>query len=1382
VSFTLTREHRTQIEEFRRQQQTGILVMLFTDLVGSTRLKQDLGDSRAVAITKQHHAVVRELLTRFPDSKEIDNPGDSFFVVFAKPSEAVRFGLLAQLAVRQMAAEIREPLANRIGIHAGEVFLEKRDGSSKPLDLFGIQVDSAARVMSLAKGSQVLVTRFVFDNARQLLRGEEVPGLAKLSWLSHGPYKFKGVEEPQEICEVGETSIAPLHAPPDSEKATRYAPGSSDQVLGWRPAVEQIVPNTQWVLESKLGEGGFGEVWLARHKTLREKRVFKFCFRADRVRSLKREVTLFRVLRDRVGVHPNIVAVREVFFDEPPYYIIMDYAEGEDLRKWLKTEGGVENVPLAVRLEIVAQMADALQAAHDAGIIHRDVKPSNIIVHGSASESVRAELTDFGIGQVVSQSVLAGMTRTDFTETGTTTSSEAGTMLYMAPEILAGTPQYKTPEILADNSASIRSDIYSLGVVLYQLVAGDLSRPVTAEWTEDVKNPLLRQDIARCLARNPQDRFAGAQALAKRLRALPEREKELERTNEEAKARERASYRKGVARASFGALAIVVIVAALALYAWRESKVAKATLSRSLFALGVRSIEGVKNADAVAYLAQSLSENPANQAALTRLATLLAYHSWMICDRIFPHKNTVFAGEFSPDGQKIITASWDGTARIWDAHTGETRSNGLLQHDGPLWSVHFSPDGQYAVTASEDNTARIWDVQSGKEIAQMRHSKLVWSAEYSPDGTRIVTASNDETARIWNATNWTSTNALPLTPPLLHSNKVLSAHFNFDGTKVITATADGTVRIFDGWTGVPLIEPLKLDEIILSAELSRDGKRILAGAWDTAFLWDAQSNPPRKIGSMVHKKRLRSVHFSPDGKYILTASDDQTARVWRAEDGQPFLKNPLLHDAQVWTAQFSHDGKQIVTGSADGRARIWNATSGEPLVESFVHGNLVRVAQFSPDGKQVLTASDERAQIWTQWGRPARPTQLRHADKVQSAEFSPDGRRVLTASDDKTARVWDTQTGQETLSKPLAHKGPVRSAKFNQAGTQIVTASQDTNVCVWDAKTGQLMRAPLLHDGSVWQARFSPDGNCIASFTIQTVFVWDLRTNRPPLKLHFGREVTGVEFSPDGKRIVTASSEKNAQVWDAQTGFPIGRKMWHGNGVETAVFSPDGKWVVTASDDDTAHVWDAATGGPLAKPIRHADTVRMAELSPNGKLLATGSLDSQVRVWDALTGHPLTKPLPLGKHPRFIKFSPDSRFVAAAAEDRMARVWDVETGLEVIDELQHGDEVATVWFSPGGTRLVTASDDHLARIWDLPPTTGKCPAWLLDLARVISRQSLNPEGVLEIIDMHRNALEEIRQELSRGRDEDHWVIWGQWLLDESTNRTISPFSKAPVSQ
>ncbi len=159
------------------------------------------------------------------------------------------------------------------------------------------------------------MTRSVFDNARQVLKGEDIENTTELMWMNHGQFMLKGVEEPIEICEVGEIHSAYLTPPSDSEKARRYISTDSDLILGWQPALEQSVPtSTEWVLEEKLGEGGFGEVWKARHRQLNECRVFKFCFRADRVRTLKREVTLFRLLKERVGEHPNIVKLYDVFF------------------------------------------------------------------------------------------------------------------------------------------------------------------------------------------------------------------------------------------------------------------------------------------------------------------------------------------------------------------------------------------------------------------------------------------------------------------------------------------------------------------------------------------------------------------------------------------------------------------------------------------------------------------------------------------------------------------------------------------------------------------------------------------------------------------------------------------------------------------------------------------------------------------------------------------------------------------------------------------------------------------------------------------------------------------------------------------------------------
>jgi class 3 adenylate cyclase/CHASE2 domain-containing sensor protein len=549
-----SREHRCRVQAFQRKHHTGVVTLVFTDVVGSTQLKQDLGDLTAIHLLERHQEAVRELLGRFGDAEEIDTAGDSFFLVFVRPSDAVKFSLLLQARLRELAAETGHPVFDRIGIHVGEVVIDEREDSGK--DLYGIQVDTCARISGLGQSKQILMGRFAFDNARQVLKGQELEGIGALSWLNHGPYLFKGIEEPSDICEVGELGVAPLAAPADSHNARRCILADGESVLGWRPALGQAVPSTKWILEQKLGEGGFGEVWLGCHETLKERRVFKFCFRADRVRSLKREVTLFRLLRERVGRHPNIVGVQDVNFEMPPYYIVMDYAQGADLPTWCREHRGAANIPLSARLEIVAQVADALQAAHDGGVIHRDIKPSNILVSevsdprpSAAWAGLTARLTDFGIGQVVSQEVLGSLTRLGFTDTvGVTGSPRTGTYLYMAPELLAGKP------------ASTRSDIYSLGVVLYQLVTADFDRPVTTDWASQVSDPLLKEDLTKCFAGDPKERFASASDLARSLRALPERRLALERRETEATERRKAAFRRVAALISVGVVLLMCLL------------------------------------------------------------------------------------------------------------------------------------------------------------------------------------------------------------------------------------------------------------------------------------------------------------------------------------------------------------------------------------------------------------------------------------------------------------------------------------------------------------------------------------------------------------------------------------------------------------------------------------------------------------------------------------------------------------------------------------------------------------------------------------------------------------------------------------------------------
>ncbi|MFL6290823.1 MAG: tetratricopeptide repeat protein [Thermoanaerobaculia bacterium] len=494
-----------------------VKTLLLIDLVDSTGLLARLGDSRAQEAFSAHDQMARALLPHF-EGREIDK-SDGFLLLFDRPIQAVGYVLAYHRGLAGLGERMGLRLEARAGIHLGEVFLrENTPGEvaqgAKMLEVEGLAKHTVARVSSLAGARQTLLTHAAFDLARRATVGETAAA-RRPSWLAHGPYLLQGIEEPVEVFEVGLSGFAPLAAPRDTPKARRAVPAGDEVTLGWRPAVGQEVPwRHHWRLERKLGDGGFGEVWLARHETTRDHRVFKFCYDAERLRALKREVTLFRILKDNLGERDDIARILDWNFKEAPFFLEADYS-GSDLSAWAEAQGGIGTVALATRLEIVAQVATALGAAHSVGILHKDIKPANILITPGAEGLPKARLSDFGIGLIVDAARLPsqGLTMAGWTEmaAGSATSSAAGTRLYLAPELLEG----KIP--------TMQSDIYALGLLLYQMAAGDLSRALAPGWERDVPDGLLAGDIAACVDRDPGQRLRSAFEVAERLRQLEPR-------------------------------------------------------------------------------------------------------------------------------------------------------------------------------------------------------------------------------------------------------------------------------------------------------------------------------------------------------------------------------------------------------------------------------------------------------------------------------------------------------------------------------------------------------------------------------------------------------------------------------------------------------------------------------------------------------------------------------------------------------------------------------------------------------------------------------------------------------------------------------------------
>ena len=577
------------------------------------------------------------------------------------------------------------------------------------------------------------------------------------------------------------------------------------------------------------------------------------------------------------------------------------------------------------------------------------------------------------------------------------------------------------------------------------------------------------------------------------------------------------------------------------------------------------------------------------------------------------HLGTIYSVAYDSDGKRLVTASEDGTARIWDAVTGDELIV-LEGHEGAVKDAAFSPDGQLVATASADRTVIIWDAVTGEQLRSVQHQGPVNSIAFSPNGHRLVTSSDDATTRVWNVSN-----ARQIYVLRDHSAAVLAGVFSPNGELIATGGNDTIVNIWDAAAG-QLINSIPNGEAVSDIAFSEDSNYVLTTGGYIPRLLDVQDGFVIKEYLEGHTFYVISGAISPlDGRQIVTGSRDHTLRIWDTESARPieFLRG---HSGTVYEVAFNPTGDYLATASEDQTVRIWNI--GEWRKRTLIgHSNRLTGAIYSFDGQRIATSGEDYTiRIWdTQSGHELNAWPYQSYEPPSGVSFSPDNRQLITASNDGTWRLWDIDSAKEVDAANFI-TSYVHDARFNGDGTRIIIANRDTFGYILDADTKELQVILAGHTDWVASAMFSPDGNLAVTASADgTARLWDTQTGeqREALRVLAGHSglVTRAAFSSDGKQIVTSSVDGTARIWDTATGEILHILKGHTAEVTDAAFSPKDDFVATASRDDTARLWNPDTGDEVMQLVGHTDDLRTVAFSPDGRYLLTSSFDSTARIY-----------------------------------------------------------------------------------------------------------------------------------------------------------------------